>query len=92
MLVTSTSDTRRLKVRATLLDIQLRAAHALRKMAVGVPLFALGGIVLVVVARRRRDIFRKQQPPGHCVECGYDLRASKHKCPECGTPIAPEPR
>jgi hypothetical protein len=58
-----------------------------RLWSVAVPYWAIvvvfsilpGALVLRGIARTHRS------RAGHCPICGYDLRATPHRCPECGT-------
>ena len=52
-------------------------------------LFILGlyGLVSWIVRMYKRNLLHHRQRQKLCEECGYDLRGSMGRCPECNTPF-----
>jgi hypothetical protein len=57
-----------------------RLRHAIFPLWAPVALFATGPLIRGVRLWRAR-----RHRTGHCDHCGYDLRATPDRCPECGT-------
>ena len=48
----------------------------------------VGALLAVLSGRWAHRRFRRKPAHVSCDNCGYDLRASRDRCPECGTPIS----
>lgn len=71
------------------LGFALGASAAEGYRFVTIPCWSVVAALLLLPAVRVTWVVvrRKRRRAGACVTCGYDLRASKDRCPECGTPI-----
>lgn len=61
---------------------------------VAIPYWAISSLLaaLLLWAFLLRRSQRERLLPGHCRACGYDLRGSNGKCPECGEDVPPAGR
>jgi len=57
-------------------------------IAWSIPLLAF--VTVIWRADRREHLARKRLQNGQCAHCGYDLRASPNRCPECGARVGRE--
>jgi hypothetical protein len=60
----------------------------------GVPFYAMFALTALLPALRLRGWIKRRgrRLGNHCSKCGYDLRATPDRCPECGTESADETR
>ena len=55
---------------------------------IAVMLFSFGPMIFLLFLRPRYRAEVAADGHPYCPACGYDLRASKERCPECGLPVA----
>jgi len=66
---------------------RIGVATALVIRSFGVPYWFLTGCAAAALAVSSSRLRRPRRTTGTCATCGYDLRESRERCPECGTPI-----
>ena len=69
-------------------DATVRGEHIRQLRAFGIPHWMVVLVLASLPAWQACSMLRSRQRLGRCVACGYDLRATPEKCPECG--LVPE--
>jgi hypothetical protein len=61
--------------------------------ALSLPHWFVALLLIVLPARTLIARFAtwRRQHAGRCLTCGYDIRASLERCPECGNSVTPQP-
>ncbi len=63
-------------------DLSVWLGYAMVSLPLHLPFLAF--LVLSIYLLHPLHRRRKRKKLGLCMKCGYDLRASKDRCPECG--------
>jgi len=53
----------------------------------GIALLLGGGVTIFGWVASRRQTVEQRHAAGCCLQCGYDLRESRERCPECGAVV-----
>lgn len=77
------------KLQTVIKQYNSAAGRTLRSIRYSIPdwLLAVLALILPLAWARKWGQQRRLTAAGLCPHCGYDLRASRDRCPECGTPI-----
>jgi hypothetical protein len=60
----------------------------IRELELPLWMFAVASALFPSILLYRRRRAAQRRTVGHCTNCGYDLRASPERCPECGAAAA----
>jgi len=62
-----------------------RAPYDLVEVGLFLPYWLAAVVSLIAAVVCFHYVRRRDVAPGSCPRCGYDLRATPERCPECGT-------